>query len=120
MKRQKEAHESPDDELAQNAMDEMQIELAMVGKAADRLKTLQASSNKDPAAGLKRVWDTADADNSGDLDIGELKEVLRMMGRKNITQAMLEAVMLEIDEDGSGEIDFEEFEVWYWKQAEFE
>ena len=74
-------------------------------KAVERVSVLLAASNKSPEAGLRRVWDAADADNSGDLDIGELKEVLRMMGKTNITQAGLEAVMLEIDGDGSGEID---------------
>ena len=60
------------------------------------------------------MWDAADKDNSGDLDIGEVKEVLRMMGVQRITKAGLETVMSQIDADGSGEVDFEEFETWYW------
>lgn len=94
-------------------MDELGIEMDCVAKAAKRLDTLHAASKKDPKAGLRRIWDAADKDNSGDLDITELEEVLRMMGEKNITQSRLEAVMMEVDTDGSGEIDFEEFTAWY-------
>lgn len=95
------------------AVDELGIEMDCVAKAAKRLDTLHAASKKDPKAGLRRIWDAADKDNSGDLDITELEEVLHMMGEKNITQAGLEAVMMEVDADGSGEIDFEEFAAWY-------
>lgn len=94
-------------------MAELGIEMDCVAKAAKRLDTLHAASKKDPRAGLRRIWDAADKDNSGDLDIKELEEVLRMMGEKNITQAGLEALMMEVDADGSGEIDFEEFAAWY-------
>jgi calmodulin len=103
-----------DNKDAHRAADEMEIEVEAVKKASERLATLHAASNKKPAAQLRRVWDAADKDNSGDLDIGEVKEVLRMMGVQRITKAGLETVMSQIDADGSGEVDFEEFETWYW------
>eukprot|EP01046_Picozoa_sp_COSAG06_P022632 COSAG06_NODE_1763_length_8449_cov_184.922275_11_plen_100_part_00 len=39
-----------------------------------------------------------------------------MMGREKITKRGLEAAMKEIDKDDSGDIDFEEFESWYFNQ----
>ena len=70
----------------------------------------------DRSAELRRVWAAVDKDGNGTLDMEELREVLRMMGREKVTQRGLEAAMKEIDKDDSGDIDFEEFESWYFNQ----
>eukprot|EP01047_Picozoa_sp_COSAG01_P065287 COSAG01_NODE_8793_length_2657_cov_1.528147_1_plen_809_part_01 len=64
----------------------------------------------DRSAELRRVWAAVDADGSGSLDRSEVKKVLAMMGRKNVSKNGLLAVMQSMDKDGSGEVDFEEFE----------
>lgn len=78
----------------------------------DQAKTLEPDRSEE----LRRVWAAVDQDKSGNLDIDELREVLRMVGREKITKQGLEKAMKEIDKDDSGDIDFEEFESWYFNQ----
>jgi calmodulin len=59
------------------------------------------------------MFNTVDEDRSGLLDAGELKTLTRMFGVE-LTDEELEMAMLQIDNDGSGEVDFDEFYVW-WK-----
>ena len=49
-----------------------------------------------------------DGDDSGSIEAEELGAVLKALG-VNPPQAQLDNMMLEADEDGSGEIDFDEF-----------
>eukprot|EP01043_Picozoa_sp_COSAG02_P002582 COSAG02_NODE_60_length_43475_cov_59.494582_10_plen_3160_part_00 len=86
--------------------------LAKLQWLMDQAKALEP----DRSAELRRVWTAVDKDGSGSLDLEELREVLRMMGRDKITQRGLEAAMKEIDKDDSGDIDFDEFESWYFSQ----
>ena len=56
---------------------------------------------------LDQLWLKVDADGDGNLSQEEVGEVLRMMGREDV-EANLEAVMAELDADGSGDIDIGE------------
>jgi len=58
---------------------------------------------------LRKVWARADADGGGDLDADELKLVIQAMGQKNPD---MDQIMKEVDTDGSGAVDKEEFEAW--------
>lgn len=57
---------------------------------------------------LRAVFTHFDADNSGSIDIEELETVFEAMGQK-LSQAELQALMDQVDDDGSGEIEFDEF-----------
>lgn len=57
-----------------------------------------------------------DADSSGTIDKGELRALAAQLGATMNTDDMA-AVMREIDVDGSGEIDVEEFTAWWTKDA---
>ena len=57
---------------------------------------------------FKEAFEMFDADQSGTIDVGELGTVLTQLGQ-NISQAELEEMIKEVDEDESGEIDFDEF-----------
>ena len=59
------------------------------------------------------MWLRFDDDGSGMLDAKEIREVLRAFG-KDLNDDEFEVAMQEIDEDGSGEVEFEEFQLW-WK-----
>ncbi len=61
---------------------------------------------------LKVVWKSVDIDGGGTLDRDELRQVLKKMG-KNLTEEQLDKTMRQVDEDGSGEVEFEEFETWW-------
>jgi Ca2+-binding EF-hand superfamily protein len=55
-----------------------------------------------------------DADGSGTIDLDELIALAKELGSR-LSRAEAEAVMAEIDTDCSGEIDVEEFSVWWGK-----
>eukprot|EP01052_Picozoa_sp_SAG31_P004376 SAG31_NODE_181_length_21114_cov_99.705211_2_plen_1026_part_00 len=66
---------------------------------------------------LKAMWQQIDVDNSNALDANEVRQVMLLMGHKE-GDFDIDRVMRRIDKDGSGEVDFQEFEAWYNKQAE--
>ncbi|CAM4680163.1 unnamed protein product [Leuciscus chuanchicus] len=57
---------------------------------------------------FKAAFDMFDTDGGGDISTKELGTVMRMLGQ-NPTREELDAIIEEVDEDGSGTIDFEEF-----------
>ena len=64
---------------------------------------------------LDQLWLEVDADGDGQLGRSEVAQLLRRMGRG---EAQLDAVMAELDEDKSGDIDISEFEEWYRAQPD--
>lgn len=60
----------------------------------------------------KRAFDKIDEDGSGELDREEIGRLSKDLG-KPLTGSALDAFMAEIDTDGSGLVDYEEFFVWY-------
>ncbi|EKX32482.1 hypothetical protein GUITHDRAFT_39668, partial [Guillardia theta CCMP2712] len=67
----------------------------------------------DPLAEARRAFDLFDKDGSGSIDAGELKDALRAMGQnalgRNVNDGEVEQLLKAADEDGGGEIDFDEF-----------
>uniref|UniRef100_G3NJM6 Troponin C, skeletal muscle n=2 Tax=Gasterosteus aculeatus aculeatus TaxID=481459 RepID=G3NJM6_GASAC len=57
---------------------------------------------------FKAAFDMFDTDGGGDISTKELGQVMRMLGQ-NPTREELDEIIEEVDEDGSGTIDFEEF-----------
>ncbi|XP_020662683.3 troponin C, skeletal muscle [Pogona vitticeps] len=66
-------------------------------------------------AEFKAAFDMFDADGGGDISTKELGTVMRMLGQTP-TKEELDAIIEEVDEDGSGTIDFEEFLVMMVRQ----
>uniref|UniRef100_A0A670IIL6 Calglandulin n=1 Tax=Podarcis muralis TaxID=64176 RepID=A0A670IIL6_PODMU len=64
---------------------------------------------------FKAAFDMFDADGGGDISTKELGTVMRMLGQTP-TKEELDAIIEEVDEDGSGTIDFEEFLVMMVRQ----
>eukprot|EP00936_MAST-01D_sp_MAST-1D-sp1_P000900 g900.t1 len=58
-----------------------------------------------------------DADNSGAIDVHELRELLAALGMVLDEHGLAQA-MKTLDEDGSGDVDRQEFEHWFEKTAE--
>jgi hypothetical protein len=61
---------------------------------------------------LRRLFESIDSDGSGLLDRAEVQLLAEQLGATLSTAEMDEA-MREMDEDGSGEVDFEEFAEWF-------
>eukprot|EP01046_Picozoa_sp_COSAG06_P010810 COSAG06_NODE_599_length_13905_cov_347.954657_4_plen_874_part_00 len=70
---------------------------------------------------LREVFAEFDSDGSGQLDRAEITEAMqKALGSigKQVTEAELDQMMKEMDDDDSGEIGFEEFAEWWKTQAE--
>ena len=62
---------------------------------------------------VKKAFERYDADNSGSIDINEVSEMMREELHEPIDGKDLEDCMAEMDKDGNGVIDFEEFLDWF-------
>lgn len=58
--------------------------------------------------GLRKAFDSFDTEGKGSITVDTISTILRMMGLK-VTEKGLQEVVDEVDEDGSGELEFEEF-----------
>lgn len=71
----------------------------------------------------KETFDRFDADHSGTIELAEFAEMLcKTLGYESIDDLppkMLKTEFIDADTDGSGQMDFEEFLVW-WKANRFE
>jgi Ca2+-binding EF-hand superfamily protein/class 3 adenylate cyclase len=72
-----------------------------------------ASHDRDVEERMLEVWLAVDCDGNGSLDRDEMFEVLTRMGETDID---MDKVMSEVDEDNSGEVDFDEFRKWFFLQ----
>lgn len=66
--------------------------------------------NNEQIARLKEVFDEFDADGSGSIDAGELRNVFLSMGQEASVEEMSQMIA-GVDDDDSGEIEFNEFMV---------
>jgi len=64
--------------------------------------------NPDQVNALRKAFDSFDTDKAGFISVETVSTILRMMGLKVSEKALMEIVD-EVDEDGSGELEFEEF-----------
>jgi calcium-dependent protein kinase len=71
-----------------------------------------ASVNKDNLlqdSKLKAAFDCYDKDGSGSISVEEIKDVLGV--GKNINKEVWDQLVLEVDENGDGEVSYEEFKI---------
>jgi len=66
------------------------------------------SLEPDQIEALKKAFDSFDTENQGYITADTVATILRMMGVK-ISEKNLAEVIAETDEDGSGQLEFEEF-----------
>ena len=72
--------------------------------------------HEDELESLRHVFDEVDADQSGQIDLDELREAMRRAG-KNVSRQQARALFVETDQDGDGTIDFKEFAEMFAKAA---
>eukprot|EP01046_Picozoa_sp_COSAG06_P102124 COSAG06_NODE_48280_length_333_cov_0.858974_1_plen_96_part_01 len=61
---------------------------------------------------LRTLFDEIDADGGGSLDRGEVARMAEKMGAA-MSEHELDAAMAEMDEDGSGDVSFDELVKWF-------
>ena len=66
---------------------------------------------------IRHLFEMSDDDGGGVLDQSEIKGLAKAMGAK-LTEDELKLAMQEMDEDGSGEVDFAEFYDWWSKDKD--
>merc|ERR1711871_1537071 len=57
---------------------------------------------------LRTAFETLDPEGHGSLQVGEVREVLRLL-RRNLDADEMRYLFTHLDEDGSGELEFSEF-----------
>ena len=72
------------------------------------MSSIQHHLSDEERAEFKEIFDLVDEDKSGQISKAELKKLMETL-RPHPTSDELDAMMREVDADGSGEIDFEEF-----------
>lgn len=72
------------------------------------LMSSKKPSSNDPDKELRDAFAVFDADGSGSISRTELKKLMKNLGQ-TLSDAELDAMMDEVDTDGNGEIDFNEF-----------
>ena len=93
-------------ELGSSAMDGASVAKMLAEAEKKRVEKWRAEQRKE----IQEVWQKVDLDGSGALDPEEMQQMFAAMGQDDID---VEAAMKEIDEDGDGEIDFDEFFEWW-------
>lgn len=63
---------------------------------------------------LKKIFKQFDSDGSGNIDVGELKDAMRMLGVK-VSANAAQKILSKIDKDGSGTIEYDEFHEFFSK-----
>jgi calmodulin len=72
------------------------------------MASIQHHLSDEERAEFKEIFDLVDEDRSGQISKNELKKLMETL-RLHPTEEELTAMMKEVDADGSGDIDFEEF-----------
>jgi len=68
---------------------------------------------------LRTIFDDVDTDGGGSIDKDEVKRLARTLFGADLTPLELKRAMKEMDPDGSGEVDFNEFCEWYFGDGPF-
>jgi|EP01049_Picozoa_sp_SAG25_P008512 hypothetical protein len=99
----------------QNGKDVLRVSTlgsGMFARVALQAREEAAARRRAEMGKLAAEWKAVDVDGSGSLDREEVRAVLLKMGR-HVTEAQLNDAVDDMDEDGSGHIDYDEFEEWW-------
>ena len=89
--------------------------LAAAAAAAAQARAEEISLESPRTKEARALFEEIDEDGGGTLDREEIRTLARRLGKK-INNRKLDEAMAEMDADGSGEVEFEEFLHW-WKEV---
>eukprot|EP00695_Tsukubamonas_globosa_P003449 TRINITY_DN641_c0_g1_i1.p1 TRINITY_DN641_c0_g1~~TRINITY_DN641_c0_g1_i1.p1 ORF type:complete len:140 (+),score=53.67 TRINITY_DN641_c0_g1_i1:54-422(+) len=72
------------------------------------MSSIKHHLTEEELAEFKEIFDLVDTDRGGSISKDELAKLMTTLGLKP-TEEELDAMMAEVDADGSGDIDFQEF-----------
>ncbi|ONM37119.1 Calcium-dependent protein kinase 17 [Zea mays] len=104
----KEDGEAPDTPLDNAVMNRLKQFKAMNQFKKAALRVIAGCLSEEEIRGLKEMFKSMDADNSGTITVDELRRGLAKQGTK-LSEAEVEQLMAAADADGNGTIDYEEF-----------
>ncbi|KAF8751299.1 hypothetical protein HU200_012177 [Digitaria exilis] len=104
----KEDGEAPDTPLDNAVMNRLKQFRAMNQFKKAALRVIAGCLSEEEIRGLKEMFKSMDADNSGTITVDELRRGLAKQGTK-LTEDEVEQLMEAADADGNGTIDYEEF-----------
>ncbi|CAD6229410.1 unnamed protein product [Miscanthus lutarioriparius] len=104
----KEDGEAPDTPLDNAVMNRLKQFTAMNQFKKAALRVIAGCLSEEEIRGLKEMFKSMDADNSGTITVDELRRGLAKQGTK-LSEAEVEQLMAAADADGNGTIDYEEF-----------
>jgi len=93
------------DEQASIAAEKLRQEQRMINA---RRADIERMFTRVQLEALREQFDEADADNSDSIDANELMAVCQSLG-ENLSMKQVKALIAEVDDDGSGEIEWEEY-----------
>jgi len=90
---------------------------AMAERAVKRVRPPVMKIGQDPYAvarmDVKRVFDSYDFDKSNSIDKKELGAMLHAAGVRNLSEFDVQGILNDLDRNGSGVVDFDEFWDWF-------
>lgn len=104
--------------LKQGRRDFMRLKAHIVNMRSERkekMKELGKTDEEIKKVDIKEAFDSFDTDSGGSIDAGEFRELMWAMGTK-LSANEIKIALHRIDKDGSGEIEFTEFEEWWDKR----
>ncbi|TKW17330.1 hypothetical protein SEVIR_5G359200v4 [Setaria viridis] len=104
----KEDGEAPDTPLDNAVTNRLKQFRAMNQFKKAALRVIAGCLSEEEIRGLKEMFKSMDADNSGTITVDELRRGLAKQGTK-LSEAEVEQLMEAADADGNGTIDYEEF-----------
>ncbi|XP_021772196.1 calcium-dependent protein kinase 17-like [Chenopodium quinoa] len=104
----KEDGEAPDTPLDNAVLDRLKQFRAMNKFKKVALRVIAGCLSEEEIMGLKEMFKSMDADNSGSITLEELKQGMQKQGTK-LSEYEVKQLMEAADADGNGTIDYEEF-----------
>ncbi|KAL1511559.1 hypothetical protein AB1Y20_006353 [Prymnesium parvum] len=84
----------------------------------DQMEQLFATAVYDSWGSTRSIFNSIDTNSNGEIELDELKQLLRKLGHQDISEAIVAQVIERLDKDKNGRVNFNEFESWYLRRRQ--